>query len=249
MTKELRITSPQAGQVYAGMSPLSAKRMQREPLREAEAKTANTNQFLDVEMFARPPMTPHLSGLEVEYALALIYSREAGKREATIGFDVGGTTQDLGFRAEVPVLFDIQPAVPVKLRVRDHDGTPTTASFIFRDAAGHVYPPQAKRLAPDFFFQPQIYRGDGDIVLLPPGELTVEFTRGPEYRRLRREVTIPRRRESRAFLRTRALDRPCRVRLLQRRPPHPRRRLRALHQPDRGRDARGHVPAGRRAKA
>lgn len=192
VTKELRISSPQAGQVYAGMTSLSAKRLQREPLREAEVKTARTNQFLDLEMFARPPMTPHLSGLEVEYALAVIHSRDAGRREATVAFDVGGETQDLGFRAEVPVLFDIQPAVPVKLHVRDHDGLPTTASFIFRDAAGHVHPPQAKRLAPDFYFQPQIYRSDTDIALLPPRKLTVEFMRGPEYRRLRREVTIPR---------------------------------------------------------
>ncbi|MSU35756.1 MAG: hypothetical protein EXS36_11760 [Pedosphaera sp.] len=192
VTKELRVSSPQAGQVYAGMTPLSAKRMQREPLRELEMKTANTNQFLDVEMFARPPMTPYLSGLEVEYALALIHSRDVGKHEATVAFDVGGATQDLGFRAEVPVLFDIQPAVSVKLRVRDHDGSPATASFVFRDAAGHVHPPQAKRLAPDFYFQPQIYRGEGDIVLLPPGKLTVEFTRGPEYRRLPREVTVSR---------------------------------------------------------
>ena len=191
VTKELRISSPQAGQVYAGTSPLSAKRMQREPLREAEVKTANTNQFLDVEMFARPPMTPHLSGLEVEYALALIHSRDAGKREATIAFDVGGTTQDLGFRAEVPVLFDIRSAVAVKLRVRDHDGWPATANFIFRDAAGHVHPPQAKRLAPDFYFQRQVYRSDGDTALLPSGKLTVEFTRGPEYQRLQRSVTIP----------------------------------------------------------
>ena len=37
VTKELRVSSPQAGQVYAGMTPLSAKRMQREPLRELEA--------------------------------------------------------------------------------------------------------------------------------------------------------------------------------------------------------------------
>ena len=193
VTKELRVTSPQAGQVYAGMSPLSARRMQREPLREVEVKTGNTNHFLDMEMFTSPPMTPHLSGLEVEYALALIHSRDAGKREATIAFDVGGATQDLGFRAEVPVLFDIQPAVPVTLRVRDHHGGSATASFIFRNTAGHVHPPQAKRLAPDLYFQPQIYRGDGDVVLLPPGKLSVEFTRGPEYRRLRREVTIPRR--------------------------------------------------------
>ena len=192
VTKELRITSPQAGQVYAGMTPLSAKRMQRESLHELDAKTANTNQFLDVEMYARPPMMPHLSGLEVEYALALIYSGNAGKLEANIAFDVGGGTQDIGFRAELPVLFDIRPAVPVKLHLRDADGSPATASFIFRDAASHIYPPQAKRLAPDFYFQPQIYRRDEDTVLLPPGNLSVEFTRGPEYRRLRREVTVPR---------------------------------------------------------
>jgi hypothetical protein len=192
VTKELRISSPQAGQVYAGMTPLSAKRMQREPLREVDVKSANTNQFLDLEMFARPPMTPHLSGLELEYALALIHSRDAGEREATIAFDVGGAAQDPGFRAELAVLFEVQPAVRVKLRVRDHDGSPATASFIFRDTAGHVHPPQAKRFAPDFYFQSQIYRSDGDIALLPPGRLTVEFTRGPEYRRLGREVTIPR---------------------------------------------------------
>ena len=191
VSKELRISSAQAGQVYAGMTPLSAKRMQRESLHETDAKTAGTNSFLDLELFGRAPMTPHLSGLEVEYALALIHSRDAGKREATVAFNVGGAAQDAGFRAEIPVLFDIQPAVRVRLRVRDLDGSPAIASFIFRDASGHVHPPQAKRLAPDFYFQPQIYRGDGDVVLLPPGSFTVEFARGPEYRRLRRSVTIP----------------------------------------------------------
>ena len=100
-----------------------------------------------------PPMTANLSGLEVEYALALIYSSEAGRREATMTFDVGQGTQDLGFRAEVPVLFDVKPAVAVKLQVLDHDGTPTTARFQFVDRQGHVFPPQAKRLAPDLFFQ------------------------------------------------------------------------------------------------
>jgi len=55
-----------------------------------EAKAATRNQFLAVEMLARPPMTPHLSGLEVEYAVAVIYSRDAGTREATIAFDVTG---------------------------------------------------------------------------------------------------------------------------------------------------------------
>lgn len=191
VTKELRILSPQSGQVYSGMSPLSAERMQRTHLKETLDKSAAPGRFLELEMYSRPPMTPNLSGLGVEYAIALIYSSESGTREATIGFDVGQGNQDLGFRGEVPVLFDIRPAVKVKARVKDHDGKPTAARFVFRDKAGHVFPPQARRLAPDFYFQPQIYRADGDAVLLPPGRLTMEYSRGPEYRQLRREMAIP----------------------------------------------------------
>jgi len=54
-----------------------------------------------------------------------------------------------------------------------------------------VFPPQAKRLAPDLFFQKQIYRAHGEHVLLPPGELTMFYGRGPEYRWIKRTVTIP----------------------------------------------------------
>ena len=56
------------------------------------------------------------------------------------------------------MLFTVKPAVAVKLRVLDHDGTPTTGRFQFVDQQGHVFPPQAKRLAPDLFFQKHIYR-------------------------------------------------------------------------------------------
>ena len=191
LTRELRMVSPQSGQVYAGMTPLSAQRMQRTQLKETLEKDAVPGRFLELEMYSRPPMTPNLSGLAAEYAIALIYSSESGRREATIGFEVGQGNQDLGFRGEAPVLFDIRPAVQVRLRVKDDDGKPTAARFIFRDEAGHVFPPQAKRLAPDFYFQPQIYRRDGDVVLLPPGRLTMQYDRGPEYRQLRRDVTIP----------------------------------------------------------
>src|SRR5205807_7960256 len=191
LTRELRIVSPQSGQVYAGMTPLSAQRMQRTHLQETLDKSAAAGRFLELEMYSRPPMAPNLSGLAAEYAIALIYSSESGPREATIGFEVGQKKQDLGFRGEAPVLFDIRPAVQVRLRVKDHDGKPTAARFIFRDAAGHVFPQEAKRLAPDFYFQPQIYRRDGDVVLLPPGRLTMQYDRGPEYRQLRRDVTIP----------------------------------------------------------
>jgi hypothetical protein len=179
----LRITSPQSGPVYSGGGAKNDT-------------NADKDRFLEVEMFTKPPMTARLSGLKVEYALALIYSSEAGKREATLGFDVGQGTQDLGFRGEVPVLFDIRPGIPVKLSISDVDGKPTTGRFTFRDRAGHVYPPKAKRLAPDFFFQDQVYRPDGGTVLLPPGELTMEYGRGPEYRLLERKITIPQKGEA-----------------------------------------------------
>ena len=189
-TARLRIGSPQAGPVYAGMSRLSGERMQQPHLRENENVERRTDRFLDLELFSAPPMTANLSGLEAEYVVALVYSSEAGRREAILTFDAGQGTQDLGFRAEVPVLFTVRPAVPVTLSVRDHDGSPTTARFQFADAQGHVFPPQAKRLAPDLFFQKQIYRRDGETVLLPPGTLTMSYGRGPEYRWLERVVTI-----------------------------------------------------------
>jgi hypothetical protein len=189
-TQRLRIGSPQAGPVYAGMTQLAGDRMQQQRLRENENIEGRTDRFLELEMFTAAPMTAGLSGLSVEYAVALIHSSEAGRREATIAFDVGEGTQDLGFRAEAPVLFTIKPAIPVTLRVLDHDGAPTTGRFQFVDRYGHVFPPQAKRLAPDLFFQKHIYRADGQAVLLPPGEFTMFYGRGPEYRWRKREVTI-----------------------------------------------------------
>jgi hypothetical protein len=189
-TQRLRIGSPQSGPVYAGMSKLSGERMQQPHLRENENTERRTDRFLELEMLTTAPMTATLSGLDVEYAVALIYSSESGRREATVTFDVGQGTQDLGFRAEVPVLFNVKPAIAVKLRVLDHDGTPTTARFQFVDQHGHVFPPQAKRSAPDLFFQKHIYRANGEDVLLPPGDFTMFYGRGPEYRWIKRAVKI-----------------------------------------------------------
>ena len=50
-----------------------------------------------------------LSGQPVEYVLLRLTARQAGKREATLMFDVGQGTQDLGFRNEVPILFTVRP--------------------------------------------------------------------------------------------------------------------------------------------
>lgn len=138
------------------------------------------NRWLDLAQFNSQPMPPALSGLKLEYRIVQLYSREPGKREAKFSFDVGQGTQDLGFRNELDVLFSCLPAQVVTFRVRDENGEPTTAAFIIRDKQGRVYPSQAKRLAPDFSFHPQVYRGDGETLHLPDGWYTVEFSRGPE---------------------------------------------------------------------
>ncbi len=138
------------------------------------------DRWLDLAMFDQQPVQPGLSGLKLEYRIIGLYSRDAGQREAKLSFNVGQGTQDLGFRNEVPVLFTAKPTRPVTLRVRDENGEPTTGCFIFRDKLGRVYPSTNKRLAPDFAFHPQVYRGDGEMLKLPEGDYTVEFSRGPE---------------------------------------------------------------------
>jgi hypothetical protein len=62
------------------------------------------------------------------------------------------------------------------------------ASFIIKDQLDRIYPMPSKRLAPDFFFQPQIYRADGESVQLPNGYYSFEYTGGPEYLTHTREL-------------------------------------------------------------
>jgi hypothetical protein len=138
------------------------------------------NQWLDLAMFDAQPLKPALSGLALEYRVLQLFSRDAGQREAKVSFNVGQGTQDLGFRSETDVLFNARPAREVKLRVRDENKEPTVAAFVIRDRMGRVYPAQSKRMAPDFHFHPQVYRGDGESLKLPDGEYTIEASRGPE---------------------------------------------------------------------
>ena len=146
--------------------------------------------FLDLQMFDKQPMRQRLSGLELEYRLLQLYSSHAGKREARLSFNVGQGTQDLGFRSDIDFLFVTKPATKVTFRVVDSDDRPTTGSFVIRDTQDRVYPSQVKRLAPDFAFHPQIYRANGEFVLLPPGKYTVEYTRGPEYRKKTQRIEV-----------------------------------------------------------
>jgi len=80
--------------------------------------------------------------------------------------------------AKIP--FEVKAANTVTFDVSEEDGTPAMAAFLIRGEDGRIYPPQAKRLAPDFFFQPQVYRASGETVQLPKGKYTITCSRGPE---------------------------------------------------------------------
>ena len=171
-TAELRAQSPQADRLFNSPADQVADR------------------WLQLEMFNGQPLNKALGGLEVEYRVMQLYSRDAGRREAKVAFNVGPGTQDLGFRGEADVLFTAAPAHEVKLHVLDEDGAPTTAALTITDAQGHVFPAPAKRLAPDFFFHQQIYRADAEVLKLPEGRYGVTFERGPESIRQHRELTV-----------------------------------------------------------
>jgi len=181
-TAELKAVSPNAIAVFQGnnISPSSSdkfysKKGQKPPSMKPE------DLWLGLEMFNRAPLKKELSGSKLEYAVVQLYSRDVGKRQATISFNVGQGTQDIGYRNEVDILFNCVKCSEVTFQVRDEEDKPATAGFIIRDQEGRVYPPPAKRLAPDFGFQYQVYRADGEKMKLPKGTYTIEYTRGPEY--------------------------------------------------------------------
>ncbi|MGL4554419.1 MAG: CehA/McbA family metallohydrolase [Gemmataceae bacterium] len=157
-----------------------------------------SRRFLDLEALDRNPMTPALSGLEVEYRLVSLYCRDSGRKEAALRVRLGdGGKGNEVLSNELTAVFDSKPAVLVKLKVVDHDGKmsrdgrPVMASFTFRDDQGRVHPSPARRLAPDFNFHFQVYRGDGESIALQPGKYHVTYTRGPEYRVLTRTIDVP----------------------------------------------------------
>jgi hypothetical protein len=132
--------------------------------------------WLDIQMFNGPPLDRRLSGLRLEYRILQLYSREAGTRTANIVLQAGGLAAP-----GIDVTFNAVGANALTFRVLDENGRPTTASFLIRDRQGNIYPSPTKRLAPDFAFHPQVYRADGEKEVLPPGDYTIEYGRGPEY--------------------------------------------------------------------
>jgi hypothetical protein len=183
VTSPLTVQSPNSGRVYrpSSGSPEPTQNLTAEQVRQ---------RWAEISIADKPPMRPRLSGLAIEYVILQVYSRDAGQRSATLGFNVGQGSQDIGFRNDIEVLFTAVPAHPVRLRVQDERGQPTTAGFIVRDDLERIYPNISKRLAPDFFFQPQVYRADGESIDLPPGAFTMTISRGPEYLSETRRITV-----------------------------------------------------------
>jgi hypothetical protein len=139
------------------------------------------DRWADISLYEKSPFGKALTGLALEYRILEVFSRDAGQRAAQVAFNVGQGSQDIGFRNDVLVVFDARPARDVLVRVTDADGSPGMASFVIRDAQGRLHPAPSKRLAPDFPFQPQVYRGDGETLRLPDGRYDVVASGGPEY--------------------------------------------------------------------
>jgi len=186
VTAELRAVSPHAQSAFSGGGFANASDKQFKNGQNDKAE----DRWMDMQMYNNQPLKKDLSGLPLEYRIIQIYSRDPGKREAKIAFNVGQGSQDIGYRNDVDILFDAQSTREIVFRVKDENNQPTTAAFLVKDSQGHVYPSQAKRLAPDFGFHPQVYRTDGESLKLPRSNYSIEFSRGPESIIENREIQI-----------------------------------------------------------
>jgi len=78
------------------------------PLKVAGSQMRSAR-WLEAEVYSKAKERKGLAGQKLEYVILRLKARQRGKREATLIFDVGQGTQDLGFRAEVPILFSVMP--------------------------------------------------------------------------------------------------------------------------------------------
>ena len=127
---------------------------------------------------ARLSDTSPLTGMPLEYRILEVFSRDSGTRGTTPSFVIGPAT-----RRGHEIAFQCLPSRTISLGIRDTDQKGCVASLIIRDESGRYYPPQLMRIAPDLPFQKQIYRGDGETIVLPDGTYTIQSWRGPEYLR------------------------------------------------------------------
>lgn len=201
VTGKLEVESPNALMPY---NRPGFGRYTNDPVSPGEA----ANRFLDAQMYTGSAMNKHLSGMPVEYTIVQLYSKDAGMRDVEIGFNVGVSSKDIGFRNTTNIMFHIDPAIKLYFDITDDDGQPVMAGITITDSIerykgklSSVYPLPSRRVAEfdtyqDFFFQQQVYRKTGEYVLLPPGNFTIKYTRGPEYLPQYKQITIPKNADS-----------------------------------------------------
>ena len=148
--------------------------------------------WLDLGMFGGRPLQIRLSGIKLEYRIISLYSRDRGKRSTELVFSLSDDSKAIPRKTTVSLGFDCLPANEVSFSVLDENNRPTFAAFEILDEQGRLYPSPAKRLEPDFSFQPQVYRGDGETITLPDGTYTVRCRRGPESIPETKKISISR---------------------------------------------------------
>jgi hypothetical protein len=89
--------------------------------------------------------------------------------------------------------YDYRFTLPV---LEYHDPWYPPEGYIIPTRLKGLYPLPSRRVAaydeyPDFFFEPQVYRADGEHILLPPGKYKVTYTRGPEYITQTKTLVVP----------------------------------------------------------
>jgi hypothetical protein len=80
VTAELKVRSPQAAKVYENKYPEPKVKITDAQIRD---------RWCDLALFDGRPLRKTLSGLELEYRILQVCSRDAGKRSAVLSFDVG----------------------------------------------------------------------------------------------------------------------------------------------------------------
>ncbi|MBC8002279.1 MAG: hypothetical protein H7X97_06795, partial [Opitutaceae bacterium] len=101
-TAPLVAVSPNAISLFdSGAANTSSDRAFRKRGQTVSRKPADL--WLDLQTFDKQPLRPTLSGLAVEYRIVQLYSRDTGRREAKISFNVGQGTQDIGYRNDVDI--------------------------------------------------------------------------------------------------------------------------------------------------
>lgn len=150
--------------------------------------------WMGYKFYSGQLMPPRLSGLGIEYRVLQLYSRDRGRKSAYLQILSAPSQRPLwswlGARRGFEATFDCLPSKDVELEILDGDGRGCMASLVIKDQAGRIYPAPGHRLAPDFDFQPQVYRADGETVRLPVGSYRIDTWRGPEYLRQSHAFTV-----------------------------------------------------------